>query len=157
MLAEHEEKDKNFVFFSSTRQIRLRRTLPPSSKHYTRKSINHKLGIMYISSYVYCKDGRMFFNCFFPSLSSVSQASPVDLTQTIEKKSKKESSKALSFSVENILDPNKFTGKHQLMTNNNNNNQANNNFKSHLHHLDEFIQSTDDDPSDLISGNYLQN
>jgi hypothetical protein len=82
------------------------------------------------------------------------QACPVDLTQTIDKKSKKESNKGLSFSVENILDPNKFTGKYQLSANNNNNNnQTNNNFKSHLHHLDEFIQSTDDDPSDLISGN----
>lgn len=46
----------------------------------------------------------------------MSQTCPVDLTRSMDSKpsiesSEKETPKRLAFSVENILDPNKFTGK----------------------------------------------
>lgn len=46
----------------------------------------------------------------------MSQTCPVDLTRSMDSKpsiesSEKETTKRLAFSVENILDPNKFTGK----------------------------------------------
>lgn len=46
------------------------------------------------------------------------QTCPVDLTRSMDSKpsiesSEKETPKRLAFSVENILDPNKFTGKKQ--------------------------------------------
>ena len=48
----------------------------------------------------------------------MSQTCPVDLTRSMDSKpsiesSEKETPKRLAFSVENILDPNKFTGKMQ--------------------------------------------
>ncbi|XP_055607140.1 homeobox protein slou [Uranotaenia lowii] len=59
---------------------------------------------------------------------------PVDLTRSMDSGSaksladsdKETTPKRLAFSVENILDPHKFTGKHQL-TNNNNSSSINNN------------------------------
>ena len=55
-------------------------------------------------------------------ISSYSQTYPVDLTRSMDSKpsiesSEKEIPKRLAFSVENILDPNKFTGKRHYIQN----------------------------------------
>lgn len=79
------------------------------------------------------------------------QTCPVDLTRSMDSKpsiesSEKETPKRLAFSVENILDPNKFTGKKHYGQG------ANGRLWNNI----ERDEKMDDDQSDDHSSEYLQ-